>query len=68
MTDVSRMDIAATATAMSSAQIGNAIDVSVAKKTLDTAKTQGMQMVGLIEKAALPDPSGNLGNSIDVMG
>ncbi|GEN33686.1 YjfB family protein [Aneurinibacillus danicus] len=56
------MDIAAVATALKSASIGNAISLAVTKKVMDTQKEAGAQVVELLEKSVQP----HLGSRIDV--
>ncbi|MEM1330335.1 MAG: YjfB family protein [Planctomycetota bacterium] len=43
---------------VANAELGNAIQISVAKKTLDAAKQTGDAMVGLIQDAAQVAKSG----------
>jgi hypothetical protein len=63
------MDIAAVATGLSEARLGNQIAVEVAKKGMDAAKQEGEAAIQLLESAAevAASPDG-VGTRIDARG
>jgi len=56
------MDIAALSTGMSQMKLAQAVSLSVAKLSMDTAKVQSDEMVKALEQSVQP----HLGGSIDL--
>ncbi|MBQ8246967.1 MAG: YjfB family protein [Lachnospiraceae bacterium] len=61
------MDIAALSTAMAQNNIGTKVSVAVLGKAMDTAETQGAQIVQMIDSAAMQrSVAPHLGGNIDI--
>ena len=54
------MDIAAISAGLSQMKLANAVNISVAKLSMDTAKTQATEMVKTLEQSVQPHLGGNL--------
>jgi len=54
------MDIAALSAGMSQMKLAQAVSLSVAKMSMDTAKTQATEMVKTLEQSVQPHLGGNI--------
>lgn len=62
------MDIAALSIGMQQANLHQQVDLSLMKKVMETAETNGQAMANMLQQMAVPAPHPTLGNRIDVKG
>lgn len=62
------MNIAASSTIMSQAQLKQDVGVSLMKKTMDMAESNSQQMVNMLKQSTVQTPHPTLGNTIDMKG
>lgn len=61
------MDIAGLSMAMAQSNIGTQVSIAILNKTMDTAESQGAQIIQMIDSAAIQrSVQPHLGNSIDI--